>query len=229
MTSRKLDWVSKHDTRSLAYPFTSPTADTARTWRLGAVLDQGEEGSCVGHGWTAELIASPRPFKVSPEVGHEYAVRLYEDARRNFDEWPGEDYEGTSVLAGAKAVQTYGGFIGGYRWCFNIDAVRDAVLTEGPVVIGIPWLETMTEVPYNRLLNVGGEEVGGHCLLVYGYHPGLKVHGEDDPVRCFRLRNSWGTSWGRNGNALIRYEDLQSLLRHTGEACVPMNRKRVLF
>lgn len=230
-TDRRLDWVSGHDSRSTAYQFglmSTVVPESPKSWRLGAVLDQGSDGSCVGHGWTGELLASPKPFTTTSERGHEYAVELYYSAQR-LDEWDGEDYEGTSVLAGAKAVQKAGGFIGNYRWCFSTDKVREAVITEGPVVIGVPFLQSMFHVPTNNLLDVSGAEAGGHCMLVYGYHPGLKVRGVDKPVRCFRIRNSWGPGWGLRGNALIRYEDLMSLLSAHGEACVAMDRKQVRF
>lgn len=234
-TDRRLDWISQHDPKSLDYPIRpclmdrrTVIEDIPKAWSLGAVLDQGYEGSCVGHGWTAELIASPKPDPYTgPGPGHQYAVDLYRRAQQ-IDEWEGEDYEGTSVLAGAKVV-TERGLISEYRWCFSIEDVRDAVITSGPVVIGIPWYESMYETRPSGLVEVDGDLVGGHCLLVYGYHPGMRISGEDwnARYRVFRWRNSWGPGYGKNGNGLIRYEDLRDLLADWGEAAVSVGRKTV--
>lgn len=203
--------------------------DVAKRWRTGAVLDQGREGSCVGHGWAAELIGSPRPHKVDSATGHRYAVDIYRKAQL-IDEWEGENYDGTSVLAGAKVVRERG-YIDQYRWAFNIDDVKDAVITQGPVVIGIPWYEDMYETKESGLVEVGGPIVGGHCLTIVGYHPGMRIAGEgwNERHKVFRWRNSWGPDYGLNGDGLIRYEDLRDLLQDNGEACVPVGRNKVRF
>lgn len=229
----KLNWVSQHDPRSLDYPIRAalPTAieDKPKQWKAGVVLDQGQEGSCVGHGWTASLLASPKPFKTTAIAGHEYAVNLYDQAKREDDE-PGEDYEGTSVLAGAKVVQERG-FIQKYHWAFSVEDVRDAVISSGPVTIGINWYESMYETRPSGLVEVSGPLVGGHCLTITGYHPSMRIKGEDWNARykVFRWRNSWGESYGLKGDGLIRYEDLRDLLAHNGEACIPVGLNKVKF
>lgn len=140
----------------------------------------------------------------------------------------GNSYSGTSVLAGAKIVQSRG-YIGEYRWCFGVEDVRDAVISEGPVVIGIPWHEGMYGTRESGLVEVSGGLVGGHCLLITGYHPSMRLRGEDynERFKVFRWRNSWGPDYGVRGNGFIRYEDLRDLLKGWGEACVPMARRTV--
>jgi hypothetical protein len=192
-------------------------------WRQGTVLDQGSEGACVGFGWTAELLAKPfSPLsQPSAEVGQNKALEIYR-AAKGIDEWEGEDYSGTSVLAGAKVVKA-SGYIGGYRWCFGIEDVRDAVLNLGPVVIGIPWYEDMYTTRPSGLVKVGGPVVGGHCITLTGYHPAMILDGKVRPV--FRWRNSWGLGYGIKGSGFIEYGDLAALLKGTGgEACVPLDR-----
>lgn len=231
-TDRRLDWLCQHDSKSENFPVRAVLPKRSalpkhKTWKTGAVLDQGYEGSCVGHGWTAELGASPRPVpNLSSSRGHQYAVELYNEAKR-IDEWDGEAYDGTSVLAGAKVVKSRG-FIGEYRWAFSVEDVRDAVLAEGPVVIGIPWYEDMYSTRKSGLVEVGGPLVGGHCLLITGYHPEMRIYGENWETRhnVFRWRNSWGVGYGVKGDGFIRLEDLRDLLREWGEACVPMQRKK---
>jgi hypothetical protein len=203
--------------------------DVAKRWRTGTVLDQGREGSCVGHGWTAELLASPRPHKVDATTGHNYAVDIYRRAQL-IDEWEGENYEGTSVLAGAKVVRERG-YLDQYRWAFNIQDVRDAVITQGPVVIGIPWYEGMYETRESGLVDVSGDIVGGHCLTIVGYHPAMRITGEgwNERHKVFRWRNSWGPDYGLNGDGLIKYDDLAELLKDNGEACIAIGRHKVRF
>lgn len=234
-TDPRLGWISIHDPKSLDYCIRPCLAerrevieDIPKTWTPGAVLDQGQEGSCVGHGWTGELLASPKPDPyTSPLPGHQYAIGVYHRAQQ-IDDYPGENYSGTSVLAGAKVVNERG-FNDSYRWCLSIDDVRDTVIASGPVVIGIPWYDSMYETRASGLINVEGDLVGGHCLLVHGYHPGMRIPGEDynTRFRVFKLRNSWGPSYGKGGTGYIRYEDLRDLLANDGEACTSVGRKTV--
>lgn len=223
-----LDWKSSHDPKSRSYPIRAVMGDRVepreRRWKPGAVLDQGREGACVGFGWTGELLASPRrpESKVSAATGNLFALDLYHRAQV-LDEWPGEAYSGTSVLAGAKALVEKG-MIESYRWAFGIDDVRDAIITEGPVVIGIPWYESMYETTANGLVVVDGDQVGGHCILLTGYHPAHPAFG-DRPM--YRWRNSWGAGYGIKGTAWIDADVLARLLADDGEACVPMGRRTV--
>lgn len=229
----RLDWQPRHDPRSLNYLVRDTLTVTEtyypKFWDMGAVLNQGREGACVGFGWTGELLASPRPHLVSEQRGNEYARQYYYRCKE-IDEWEGVDYEGTSVLAGAKVARELG-YIPEYRWAVSIDDVRDSVITKGPVVIGIPWLSGMYDTRPSGLVDVSGDTVGGHCILLTGYHPSMRIPGEDWHARfeVFRWRNSWGTSYGKSGTGLIRMEDLRDLLARWGEACVPVGRKLVRF
>jgi hypothetical protein len=152
-------------------------------------------------------------------VSAEFArSRIYHEARR-LDEWPGENYSGTSVIAGAKAVKALGA-IGEYRWAFGLDDLRLAVGHAGPAVLGINWYTDMEETDANGFIHVGGRIEGGHSIVCFG------VNGRD---RFFRLQNSWGPTWGVNGVCKISFEDMNRLLREDGEACIPRERRRVRF
>lgn len=224
-TIRTLDWRSNHDERSRAFGVRSITTDSPGVpiyWNPGPVLDQKAEGACVGFGWSAEASASPKRVR---NVDNAYARQVYEDARA-FDRamgyvWP----EGASVLAGAKVMKKRG-LIDSYYWAFGIDELRNA-LCLGPVVIGINWPETAYEPRPSGMLDTSGRIVGGHCILVTGYHPKRRFAREGwfRRFECYRLRNSWGEEWGRGGDAWIKAEDLASLLADNGESCVPVGRK----
>lgn len=224
---RTLNWVSRHDERSRDYPvqqiLPAHPRIKPRMWAEGVVLDQGREGACVGFGWTAALLASPERPAPQPdvEVAEAFAKDVYHEAQK-IDEWPGEDYEGTSVLAGAKTLARRN-LIDSYRWAFGLNDVRDTVIWKGPVVIGIPWFEGMYDTDNHGVVDVSGDMVGGHCITLTGYHPYARLGGKVREV--FRWRNSWGTGYGRNGSGYIEAADLAWLLNMRGEACIPIGKR----
>jgi hypothetical protein len=138
-TDRRLDAVPQFDPRSRGYPIAEKLTDRQRAlrsfgWDCDVWLNQGKEGASVGFAWAHELAADPGEVK---GVTKKLARDIYKHARR-VDDWPGERYSGTSVLAGAKVVK-FRGYMREYRWGFGvIDALR-AIAYFGPVVVGIPW------------------------------------------------------------------------------------------
>ena len=229
---RVLNWKPFHDKRSKRYGISSylkgQRIKSERVmWEEGIVLDQGSEGACVGFGWMGNLLAEPNAPEAQPDVNlaNSLAIQYYKRAQK-IDQWPGEDYEGTSVLAGAKIMQQEG-FIDGYRWCFGIDDVRRAVISTGPVVIGIPWHKGMYSTRPSGMVVVTGKAVGGHCLVITGYDPAMKIGNKTYEV--YRWRNSWGSDYGINGSGYIKAEDLAKLLSTNGEACVPLKTSKPSF
>lgn len=223
--NRVLDWKSRHDPESRYYGIRALLPTEAprkkKMWKPGDVLDQGQDGACVGFGWAAELSASPVRIK---GITNQWALGFYQEAKRN-DEIPGEAYEGTSVLAGAITAAKRG-FVDQYRWCFGIEDVIDTLVAHGPIVIGIDWKYDMYWTRPSGLVETTGNVVGGHCLLLTGYHPRMRLTGEGWLKRyeVVRWRNSWGPSYGHNGDGYVRVEDMEALLKNTGEACVPVHR-----
>jgi hypothetical protein len=137
---------------------------------------------------------------------------------RKIDEFEGDDTDGTSVRAGMLVARERG-WCDGFRWAFSMLELR-AALEEGPVVIGVEWREESYETQPNGDLRVGGPVAGGHCLIVSGYSPNYARRGPR-----YRLRNSWGPSFGINGNCYLRPDDLDSILfKSGGEAAVPVGR-----
>jgi hypothetical protein len=226
---RVLDWRPEFDEKSRQYPirtfFPLVQSKTFTIWKHGEILDQGSEGACVGFGWTAEALAGPVvvdlkdvPAPRAPKEPNKFANYVYKEAQK-VDQWPGEDYEGTSVLAGAKIMSRYG-VIHQYRWAFGIHDVIGALMSQGPVVLGINWYSGMYSAPKGRL-TVSGNHVGGHAILAIGYNPSSQAFKGKETVI---LQNSWGKSWGIDGVAEITVEDLDRLLKEGGEACVPLVR-----
>lgn len=198
----------------------------SRWWTGGAVLDQGREGSCVGHGVVGEWMASPvrgRPVRDNvpgpyfSQSGHEEAVAVYNRAKE-IDEWEGINYDGTSVRAGLLVGRDRGWWTN-FKWAKDLGDLRLG-LEFGPVVIGVTWYEGMYDTDPNGLVDVSGPEVGGHCLIITGFSKNLAGHGPH-----FRWRNSWGPLYGRNGNGYITPQNLKTVLFDQGnEAAIVSGR-----
>jgi len=227
MTERFLNWRSRHDPRSKGYgirPLLQQKEVKAeeKMWDEGIVLDQGSEGACVGFAWAGGLLADPNAPKIQPSFkkANDLARSFYHEAQK-IDQWPGEDYSGTSVLAGAKVMKSKG-LIKEYRWCFSLSDIKDAVISEGPVVIGIPWYQGMYQTRQDGLVRVSGKKVGGHAILITGYSPKMKFGNKY--LEVFRWRNSWGESYGVGGSGWIEASQLNKLIKDNAEACVPMKK-----
>lgn len=224
---RVLDWRPNHDPRSRAYGVADVLENFPRKMKMWSpppsVYDQLNEGACVGFGIGAEAAASPARVK---NVDNQFCRQLYQEARAH-DRAMGYNWDsGASVLAGAKVMKDRG-LWDGYRWSFSIDQVVDALVTLGPVVVGIPWTHGMYETRPSGLVETSGHVVGGHCILLTGYHPKMRIKGEGWFKRweVVRWRNSWGHGYGNKGDGLIKVEDLARLLADNGEACVPVGRR----
>lgn len=219
-TDRRLDRIIQFDDRSRQFPIRTLVADKplrSYTWRLNTRLDQGDEGACVGFSWSQELAA--RPVEV-PNISNDFAREIYHEAQQ-LDEWDGGEYagadpqyEGTSVLAGAKVVQAQGR-IKEYRWAFSLNDVLLALGYQGPGVLGCNWYSDMMEPDLNGFVKPTGEIAGGHAILVRGVSVKRKT---------VTLANSWGTSWGKGGDCYMTFEDFEKLLLDAGEFCIPVQR-----
>lgn len=182
----------------------SASARTSRYWRDDQWTgDQGDRSSCVGFAWKAYLTSSPvsQLKRLDPDG-------LYELCKHR-DEWQGESYEGTSVRAGADVLKTLG-LLSEYRWATTLDAVVNAVLELGPMVVGTDWHEGMEEPDSEGVIHLTGDVLGGHAYLLTGVNTRRQL---------FRIRNSWGDDWGQSGRAWLSFADFRKLLRADGEAC----------
>lgn len=71
------------------------------------ILDQGTEGACTGFGLATVAHYLLRRRQVRPDPAPVSARMLYEMARR-YDEWPGENYSGSSARGAMKGWHKHG-------------------------------------------------------------------------------------------------------------------------
>lgn len=222
----RLGRLVQYDDRSLDFPLAShvrgldfPTR--GRGWSVRHWLNQYSEGACVSFAWHHEALAVPARALYHSTLAdrdiNPIASSRYREMQK-IDQWPGEDYEGTSVIAGAKLMQGYG-YFDSYRWCFTLRDIIMAVAYEGPVVMGTNWYEGMYDPDEEGFLRPQeGEMVGGHSWII----PSFSVKN-----RTVNIWNSWGESWGNRARAKITWDDLEFLLLNDGEGCVPIDRHSV--
>lgn len=206
------------------------------TWSCDVYNDQGREGACVGFAWSHELSARPKVYR----AGTDFAMAVYKRAQF-IDQWPGEDYSGTSVLAGVKAVMEILNsrdlpLYGGYRWAFGLEDVVRTIGYRGPVVLGIDWHHSMYFPDAKHFIAPTGSAIGGHAIMANGVKLvplapddvyGIGSFSNVDLDKSYvRLHNSWGTDYGDGGDAYMTLRNLDTLLKAGGEACIPTVRRR---
>lgn len=188
------------------------------------VLDQGREGACTGFGLATVANYLLRARGKDPTADEVSAWMLYTMAKR-YDEWPGEDYEGSSARGAMKGWFKHGLCaydlwkardpdpsleekrsadalarpLGAYFRVNHKDLVSmHAAINE----TGILFATAKVHEGWQRV-TTGDEEIeyregwiGGHAFAIVGYSR-----------RGFWIQNSWGPRWGKGGIANLLYSD----------------------
>jgi hypothetical protein len=211
---KKMGRLPKLDPRDHKYliknnfTFNRASAITQKYWNPnGWWGDQGDTPHCVGYSWAHWIEDGPVEHAgaapiIRPNVIYEGAQKL--------DEWPGENYDGSSVRGGVKYLASRG-FVKSYYWAFDVNTISQYVLHRGPIVVGTNWYSRMFTPDRAGLIRVAGRLSGGHAYV---------INGVDMVTKRFRIKNSWGRTWGKGGMAFISFTDMAILIAQQGEACV---------
>jgi len=189
------------------------------------ILDQGQEGACTGFGLAAvanHLLKTRRDFTSFSPVS---ARMLYEMARRH-DEWPGEDYSGSSARGAMKGWHKSGVCdeshwpyiedkddhnltterladaancpLGAYFRVNHKDlvAMHSAISETGILYATALVHKGWSSVKSNGVIRYSEETQGGHAFAIVGYDR-----------QGFWIQNSWGPGWGKDGFAHVSYFD----------------------
>jgi C1A family cysteine protease len=207
-------WVhNERDTEHLMPRLSRAGTVTSKYWWTPEVWDQGATSQCVAYSGVRYLISNPvrnKPISF---------VELYKDCQDN-DEWPGSNYDGTSVRALFKVFKRRG-LVDEYKWAFECGPAVDHLLLAGPVVFGTVWSDRMANIPKNNFLDVEPDlsrVQDGHAWCAYGVNK--KKRCPDGSLGAVRAMNSWGKSWGEGGRFWVSFKDLDRLVKAEGESCV---------
>ncbi|WP_457674901.1 C1 family peptidase [Thiolapillus sp.] len=183
------------------------------------ILNQYSSGACTGFALAAAINLqyqrAEENIRVSPRM-------LYEMARRH-DEWPGEDYDGSSLRGAIKGWRNMGVCREEY-WPFRMSRKGEltvrrakdarshtvgayyrlqpeishyhAALNEAGVIVVSARVHSGWDDPPDGRIEKRDEVEGGHAFAVVGYDE-----------QGFWVQNSWTEGWGRNGLAHWSYGD----------------------
>jgi hypothetical protein len=189
------------------------------------VLDQGNHGSCVGHGstsafWFAYLIAndpksvpdggfSPTSLYALVNGGRDNGAVVSDamDALMNkgvalMNDYPENYIFDRSLPSGVLAkvnAQRQRFRVGDAFHTASFDEIASGLMLGFASSFGITIRQGFNNPQSNGIISPGGMILGGHCMCGYGL---ANVGGK----WYIRVRNSWGTRWGVGGNCLLGEE-----------------------
>ena len=116
----RLGWFRGYDPRDKMYRLQVPhirrgRGPVSKQWPITGLLDQGSEGSCVGHGFAHWLRAMP----TFNDARSRHAVKIYIESQKH-DDFPGTNYSGTTVHGAAKYLFKIG-ILPSYVWTDNLE------------------------------------------------------------------------------------------------------------
>lgn len=187
-------------------------------WHLNPALplDQGNTDACTIYATLAILLAAPHVRPASYIAGLSPLAMLM--AAKRVDEWPGEDYEGTSARAALKIFQG-AGLIGEYLWATDEDIAKEYLLTRGPLMLGSDWWSGMDTPDEHGYVEPTGVVRGGHeYVLRWIYNSAHKKY-----PNTGEFIQSWGPGYGQNGIFRMKLDAIRYLwLQTNGDLVSPL-------
>jgi predicted chitinase len=191
------------------------------------ILDQGSEGACTGFGLATVANYLLLRRRVVPD-NVPVSPRMFYELARRYDEWPGENYSGSSARGAMKGWHKHGvcsetlfpykpakksdpqGLtdartsdalrrpLGAY---FRVNHKDIVAMHTALAEVGILYVTCTVHTGWN---DVGADGVITQSPSITGGHAFAIVAFDD---QGFWLQNSWGPGWGRQGFARISYDD----------------------
>lgn len=177
-------------------------------------INQGNEGTCVGHGHTNDLLAGLSTHATYPdfqtsELAHQFARRLY------FESTGDSTYQEGAYPRDACDTLLRWGLIESYWKVMQVEDIITCLLTFGPVGIAVPWYDSMYF--NNGILSnqYGNQWIKCNFKNHVGYHflalTGIDLAPDNGAPPYVRVQNSWGPGWLQNGTARLTIEYLRQL------------------
>lgn len=190
------------------------------------VLDQGEEGACTAYGLATvahTLLRRRRPDPVTLRM----STRMLYDMARRYDEWEGEDYDGSSCRGAMKGWHRHGVCaeecwpatpgplhevyteeraraaqehpLGAYYRVNHKDlvAMHAAFAEAGVLYASAAVHDGWLAPPASGVIDWAEQDIAG-------YHAFAIVGYDRDG---FWIQNSWGTRWGKRGYGWVSYDE----------------------
>ncbi|MBC7861068.1 MAG: C1 family peptidase, partial [Burkholderiaceae bacterium] len=190
------------------------------------LLDQGAEGACTGFGLATVANYLLLRRRIEPDAMPVSARMFYELARR-YDEWPGEDYSGSSARGAMKGWNKHG-VCAEADYPYHLSAKNKQGLNEARIAAAKRRpLGAYFRVNHKDLIAMHSaiSEVGV-LYATAAVHEGWRQVGADGEIvprpgvigghafaivaydgAGFWLQNSWGGDWGKGGMAHLSYDD----------------------
>ncbi|WP_095196128.1 C1 family peptidase [Pseudomonas sp. Irchel 3A7] len=208
-----------------------------RYTQSGLILDQGREGACTGFGLACVINYLRWRKNGNGEVPESVSPRMLYNFARRYDEYDGENYEGSSCRGALKGWHHHGvcpesdwpyddqdtlppkfGYATratdntlGVYYRIDIGSITD--LQAAICQVGAIYVSAFTHDGWNNVAKPKGK-LNGHAAL-----PAIAFDGRPSQsgghafalvgfnARGFIVQNSWGTDWGGGGFALLTYAD----------------------
>jgi hypothetical protein len=191
------------------------------------ILDQGTEGACTGFGLATVAHYLLRKRRVVPDSAEVSPRMLYALARR-YDEWPGQDYEGSSCRGAMKGWHKHG-VCAEPLWKHN-PAKPDFTLTDArsrdaqfrPLgayfrvnhkdlvamhaaicEVGVLYASASVHSGWDEVDEKGIIPFDDDVKMLGGHAFAIVAYDE----KGYWIQNSWGKDWGNEGFARISYQD----------------------
>ncbi|MFM2448339.1 MAG: hypothetical protein RIS44_789 [Pseudomonadota bacterium] len=204
--------------------------------KAGLILDQGTEGACTGFG-LACVVNHMRWRKADfPKTMHSVSPRMLYNFARRYDEYAGEDYDGSSCRGALKGLYNHGVCLED-DWPYEDPSAQPKygyAARATQTTLGVYFRVDLTSITD---LQAAIQEVGAVYVSAFTHDGWGKVGSRSKPparhadvpviafngkpsevdghafalvgfnTQGFIIQNSWGTGWGMGGFAVLTYAD----------------------